>query len=38
MPPKVAALPPELIQHALQEAGLLGQDIGAGVAGPEFAK
>jgi hypothetical protein len=29
MPPKVATLPSELIQHALQEAGLSGQDIRA---------
>jgi hypothetical protein len=29
MPPKVAALPSELIQHALQEAGLSAQEIHA---------
>jgi hypothetical protein len=29
MPPKVVALPSELMQHALQEAGLSGQDIPA---------
>jgi hypothetical protein len=36
MPPKVAALPSELIQHALQEAGLSGQDIRAILRAPEW--
>jgi hypothetical protein len=35
MPPKVAALPSELIQHALQEAGLSGQGIYAVLRAPE---
>jgi hypothetical protein len=36
MPPKVAAPPSELIQHALQEAGLSGQDIRAILRAPEW--
>jgi hypothetical protein len=36
MPPKVAALPPEHIQHAVQEAGLSGQDIRAILRAPEW--
>jgi hypothetical protein len=36
MPPKVAALPSELIQHALQGAGLSGQDIRAILRAPEW--
>jgi hypothetical protein len=36
MPPKVDALAPELIQHALQEAGLSGQDIRAVLRAPEW--
>jgi hypothetical protein len=36
MPPKVAALPSELIQHVLQEAGLSGQDIRAILRAPEW--
>jgi hypothetical protein len=36
MPPKVAALPSELIQHALREAGLSGQDICAILRAPEW--
>jgi hypothetical protein len=36
MPPKVAALLSELIQHALQEAGLSGQDIRAILRAPEW--
>jgi hypothetical protein len=35
MPPKAAALPSKLIQHALQEAGLSGQDIRAILRAPE---
>jgi hypothetical protein len=35
MPSKVAALPSELIQHALQEGGLSGQDIRAILRAPE---
>jgi hypothetical protein len=36
MPPKVVALPSELVQHALQEAGLPGQDIHASLRAPEW--
>jgi hypothetical protein len=36
MPPKVAALPSELIQHGLREAGLSGQDIPAILRAPEW--
>jgi hypothetical protein len=36
MPPKIAALPSELIQCTLQEAGLSGQDIRAILHAPEW--
>jgi hypothetical protein len=36
MPPKVAALPSELIQHALQGAGLSGKNIGDILRAPEW--
>jgi hypothetical protein len=36
MPPNAAALPSEHTQHALQEAGLPGQDIRAILRAPEW--